>query len=212
MRLWEGESEFFEFGNGDGLDVAVVGVVFHVVLVVGFGFEKSIQGLDLGGDGVVDFAGVLVGLLGSLDDGFFLGIGVEDDGAVLRAEVGGHAVAIGDIMGGPEEVDEFAKAGFFWVVGDFHSLGMGGEACGNFFVCGIGAIAAGVATDDFDDAGLRLEIGLDTPEAASAEDELFLLCGRCGLSEENDASEQAGAVFDPGECGHASESLGVVMS
>lgn len=197
MRLWEGQSEFFELGNGDGLDVAVVGIVFHVVLVVGFGFEESIQGLDFGGDGFADFAGVLVGLLGGVDDGFFLGIGVEDDGAVLRAEVGGDAVAIGDIMSGPEEVDEFAEGGFFRIVGDFHSLGMGGEACGNFFVCGIGASAAGVAADDFDDAGLCLEIRFDTPEAAGAEDELFLLGGRCGLSEQNDASEQAGAVFDP---------------
>ena len=134
--------------------------------------------LDLGGDGFGEIG--LGGIVGGEGGGELFVGGGEDDAAVVGAEVGPDAGAIGRVVGLPKIIDEGAVGGAIGIEGDFDDLDVIGAAGADAVVGGVGLGAAGVTGDDVGDAGELFVDCFDAPEAAGAEDGGFGALGESG--------------------------------
>jgi hypothetical protein len=95
------------------LKVAIRQSVFiEVMLVVIFGAPEIGGGHDLGDNRTDEVVRGFEARLGGFGGGFLAGRVVEDDGAVLGADVGALAVGCGGVVIVPEDVEKL-------VVGDF---------------------------------------------------------------------------------------------
>ena len=95
---------------------------------------------------------------------------VEDQRAVLGADVGALAHALRGVVPLPEQLQQVLVAGLGGVVGDEHDLGVAGAGAADLLVGGVGRRAAGVAHRGRVDAVGFPEDPLGAPEAAHAED------------------------------------------
>jgi len=187
LRIWfegafEGFAEFLVFGDADVLDVWVVRVVFDIVLVVGFCGVEVFEGFHFGDDLSGEFVGG--GEFGDLvvNDLFFAGVAIEDDGAVLGADVISLAVELSGVDAGEEGLDEGGEGYFGGVIIYLDGFGVAGSAGLHLLVVRVQVVAAGIARYDVSDAGEAFEDDLGVPEAAFGEvGDLFVGGSRAGV-------------------------------
>src|SRR6185503_11856384 len=93
----------------------------------------------------------------------------EDGGAVLRPLVAELPLVVARVDVVPEDVEQLLVARLGRVVGHFDRLEVAGPVRRDLLVSGVLLVAAGVAGDDREHAGLPLERVLGAPEAAHGE-------------------------------------------
>ena len=206
---FEGFAEFEVVGDGDVADVALVGVVFDVFLVIVFGGVEGGEGFYLGHDLAGKFVSGGEGSDLVVDDLLFFGVAIEDHVAVLGADVISLAVEFGGVDAGEEGFDQCFEGDLCGVVEYFDGLGVAGGAGADFFVARIFGGAAGETGYGVANAGEALEDDLGVPEAAFREvGGLFVGSGGAGVfcgdidglglaagDEEEDGGESGQEVF-----------------
>lgn len=179
---FEGFTEFKVVGDRNVLDIALGGVIFYEFLVIVFGGVEGFQGFYFGDDLAGPFVGC--GECGDLivDDLLFFGGIIENDVAVLGADIVALAVELGGVDAGEESFDEGLEGDLRWVVKDLYGFGVTGGSGTDFFIAGVFGGAAGEAGDGVADAHEALEDDLRMPEAAFGEiGGLFIWRGRAGV-------------------------------
>lgn len=148
------------------MHVGVVGVIFDIILVVGFGGVEAIEGFHFGDDLPGEFVGG--GEFGDLViyDLLFVGVAVENDGAVLGTDVISLAVELGRVDAGEECFDEGGEGYFGRVIVYLDGFGVAGGAGLYFFVVRMEVVAARVARYDISYTDEAFEDDLGVPEAS----------------------------------------------
>ncbi|MPM90975.1 hypothetical protein SDC9_138099 [bioreactor metagenome] len=156
---------------------------FVIALVVGFGDPEPGERFNPGGD-IIAFAAQ--NLQQFLRRRPLFGVEREDGRTVLGAVVGPLAVALGGIVNFQKITAQFFIVGPARIVNHFHRFGMAGPAGADHRVGREGRLAAGVAADCGDDAGLIPEEFLHAPEAAAGENRAPQPRGTLGLENQRD--------------------------
>lgn len=160
--------EFRDLGPNDGLAVALVRVLSEVVLMVVFCGIKDLNRDDLCDDRFTDDS--FGGGLGFLRNLFLLWVGVENNRAVLGANVVALAIEGGGIMRVPEQIDHITEADASRIKIDLHHFCMTRGALADGLVGGVFHMAARVAADDFFDALEHFVLGLNAPKTTTSND------------------------------------------
>ncbi len=100
-----------------------------------------------------------------LGRGLLLGVVIEDDRAVLRADVGALPVLGGRIVDREEHIQEVAVGDHRGIEADLHHLGVAGAAAADLLVARMVDVAAGIAGHYALDPLEILEHRLQAPEA-----------------------------------------------
>jgi hypothetical protein len=159
--------ELEELRIDDEEAVGRVGILFEVVLVILLCPVKGLERNDFGGDRLAEF--YLLRLLGGHGEPLLLRSFVEDDRAILRADVGALLVEGGRIMDVPKNIEQLLIGDFRRVVGDPDDFGVAGLVAADILVGRVHGMAAGVAADDVGDSTEFFEERLGAPETAHAE-------------------------------------------
>src|SRR5208337_3294826 len=170
-----------ELGHDVNVAVRAAPVIAVVILMVRLGRVEFGQGDELGNDRRAKDAAageVLVRLLGRL---LLLVVVVENDRAVIGAEVVFLPVQGGRVVSHPEDVEELLVADDRRVIFDLDHLGMAGQTGADHLVGRVRNVSAGVARDHRLHARNPLENRLHAPEAATAKSGLLDLLRLGGI-------------------------------
>src|SRR5581483_1457285 len=98
---------------------------------------------------------------------------IEDDAAILLAEIRTLPVELRRVVNLPESVEQLLVAHLLGIERDFHHLGVPGRVGTNFLVTGVLCLPAHVARNGINHPRDLAERRLNTPEAARAKRGLF---------------------------------------
>jgi hypothetical protein len=161
---------------GGMVRAVAVGILDQVVLVILLGRMEFLQRLDIGDDGAVTgLAQQLLVIVARGDGGrALLVVAVENERAILRADVVALAVLLRRVVLLEEVLEQGAGGQHRAVVAHLHHLGVVVRialvlAAADGLVVDLDIAAVGIARDRVDDARQRRIAFLSAPEAAGAE-------------------------------------------